>query len=198
MNDNEPGGGPPLGRTRWRRFGVAFAPPMIVLSVVVGLMSTGAIALPIQISGVRFKLEADSLVGQGFRQYGSIVPAEQGSSPVAMAVTELDEAELTNMTQTVCLNAPVAPGVTLHAQMVVKADAEADNLVVEATALEGTATFNNFQIGEATPDAVQIDQTADSVTIENLNQTTLFTSASMFKLKDLKLSVDFVGSCPSL
>ena len=194
-------GDPVLGKTRWRRFAAAALVPFSGLALVVGLLASGAMALPVVISGTTFTVTADRLTvppaaqGPGaYVQYGTVDPSV-GGSPAAVAVTELRGAQLSNLTQTICLPTGL-PSPIDHAKMVVKANpATASNMVVDATSLTGSATFTNFQMGvpvtSARTGTPTIGQTADNVTIDNLNQSAVYTSAGTFSLSDLSLGVSF-------
>ncbi|HZC69634.1 MAG TPA: DUF6230 family protein [Jatrophihabitans sp.] len=191
------------GGTRWRRFALAFGASFGLMATVLGLMAAGVLALPVTVSGTEFRVTASSLVahpnpnGSTFVQYGSV---DQVSSTDVrgVAVTELPAGGvLTNMNQTVC--GPTGlPGPVSHLLVTLKAD-KADatgGLIVHATQLNGeTATFNNIQIGVPGPGGT-FAQKADGVTIENIDQTAVYTQAGTFKLSNLGLSAKLVSSCP--
>lgn len=194
-------GDPALGKTRWRRFALAALAPFGAFGLIAGLMASGAVALPIAISGTTFTVSADSLSvpasaqGPGaFKQYGAVDLGPGG--PTAVAVTELRGAVLTNLQQTICLPLPAPlPG---GAKMVISANpATASDMVVDATSLTGNASFENFKIGVPVTgrDGSTIGQTADNVTITGLSQTAVYTSAGTFSLTGLHLGLNFVGSC---
>ena len=187
-------GDPALGKTRWRRFAMAAIAPFTGLAVIVGLLASGAMALPVTISGTTFTVSADSLKANGYVQYGTVDPVAGGGA-TAVAVTQLQDAELSNMTQTICLPTGL-PSPIDHAKMVVKANpAKATNMVVDATSLSGDASFTNLQMGvpvtSARTGTSTLGQIADNVTINNLNQSAVYTSAGTFSLSGLSLGVSF-------
>jgi hypothetical protein len=95
-----------LGKTRWRRFGLAYGVSMGVIVGVLLLAATGAIALPLTITGQPFTLHGSALHATGFTQYGD-VDLIGGSTPVGVAVTVIDSLDdgggngIVNLTQTV-------------------------------------------------------------------------------------------------
>lgn len=62
-------GDPVLGKTRWRRFGLAFLPGVSSIALMLWLIASGVIAIQLSISGIPFVLKATSLSGTGFVQY---------------------------------------------------------------------------------------------------------------------------------
>lgn len=183
-----------LGHTRWRRFFGTFLVGFAMIVTLLVLMATGAIAVPITVSGVPFTVEADRLQGQNFTQFGAVdlVP---GGDPIFVAVTELNEATITNLNQTICAD---LPGPLPAGQVTIQADeAIADSLIVDASDLTGDAVFTNIQIGIPVEgrDGTTVGQTADAVTITNLNQKAYYTAASTFTLNNLALRARFVGAC---
>lgn len=195
-----------VGRTRWRRFGLLFVPALGMVATVVVLMATGAVAIPIAISGTQFTVTATNLSSgtttdrTEFIQYGAV---DQSSGPVAhaVAVNVIKNATLTNLTQTVC--APLPAPLPGSLKVVLTANpAVATNLVVDATALTGDATFTNIQIGVPAPAGIPdpgaigtFAQVADHVNINNLSQTALFTQAGTFTLTGLNLGASLVSTC---
>ena len=197
-----------LGGTRWRRFAAAFGTSFAAIGTVMVLMATGVLALPVSISGTQFKVTASSLVakdnanGPAFIQYGNVDFTDPGAHKGAtgVAVTNLPAGGvLTNMHQTVCGPTGLGPINSNWAYLVVelsasKADASG-GLVVDATSLNAhDATFGNIQIGVQGPGGT-FAQTADSVTINSIDQTAVYTSAGTFKLSDLGLSAHLEATC---
>lgn len=196
-----------VGKTRWGRFGLSFGVTGAVVAVGLVLMATGAIALPVTISGTQFTVKADSLVshpassGPSFRQYAT-VDSDPGKNLTAVAVTELPAGGvLSGLDQTVC--GPTGlPGPFANIKVILgatKADATG-GLIVDATTLDGTqAIFNNIQIGvpvtSSRTGATTFGQTADGVTINGLNQKAVYTQAGTFTLSNLHLAASFASSC---
>lgn len=196
-----------LGRTRWRRFGLAVVPAVVVAGAIVFGMANGAIAASFAVSGTTFKVSADVLDGDGFVQYGGVA-WENGHSPAnlgtdshvhAIAVSGIASATLTNLCQSV-----VVPGTPIT--MVIHAgnkgtDVTATNLLLDVSQLQGDATFTNIQIGQ---DASTLDkgpsgakgqpggfgQQATHVHITGLKQVAWSTSAGSFHLADMSLSIN--------
>jgi len=205
---------PVVGKTRWRRFSILFAPGLAVVGLMVYGVMTGVVAVSFAISGMPFKLSATNLSGTGFVQYATVDPVTSASSQIPAAsvsgnnvadtVTVLGSAQLTGLHQTVC--APLPTG----GVVVVTIDAggggtpaSATNLVVDAPLLTASdATFTNINIGEDLGTATghpangMFSQTATAVSINGLHQLAMSTSAGTFVLTGLTLSATFAATCP--
>ena len=194
------------GKTRWGRFGLIFGSSMALVVGAFGLMSTGALAVPVTISGTVFQVSADSLTshpttGPGFIQYATV--DSDGTNPTAVAVTVLPAGgTLPNLNQVVC--GPTGlPGSLANIKVTLTAtSADATGgLVVDATDLRGgTATFNNIKIGVPVVSdrtgTYTFGQTADSVAITGgIQQSAVYTQAGTFALSGLHLSASFASSC---
>jgi hypothetical protein len=203
-------GSPVQGRTRWRRFAAVMVPATVAAGVIVFGMANGAIAASFAVSGSQFKVSADLLEGKGFVQYGGFAsekgarilpngipdPTDPKNHPVT--VNGITSATLTNLCQSVKV-----PGLPLS--MVIRAGgkgtpATATNLMIDASSLQGDASFGNIQIGMDASDlskgpagakGVQggFGQQADTVTIKNLRQVAWSTTAGEFNLNGLDLSI---------
>jgi uncharacterized protein DUF6230 len=200
---------PALGGTRWRRFALAFGASFAAICTVLVLMATGAIALPVTISGTHFKVSADSLVahsnpnGPAFVQYGA-VDLVGGAPDSAVAVTELPAGgTLTNLDQVVCgdTGIPIPGWQKLIVELQATSADATNGLVVDATDLtaSGTATFDNIKIGVPVTGRTgsTFGQTADGVSINGVNQDAVYTQAGTFKLSGLHLHASHASSCPS-
>jgi Family of unknown function (DUF6230) len=206
-------GNPEIGKTRWRRFTILFAPALAVVGLMVYGVLTGVVAVSFAISGMPFKLSASNMSGNGFVQYATVDPVTNASTlpsastagnNVADTVTVLGTAQISNLHQTVCAGLPGG------GNLLVTIDAggggnpaTASNLVVDAPLLTASdATFTNINIGEdlgsASGGAANglFSQTATHVSINNLNQLAVSTSAGTFTLTGLTLSSTFVATCP--
>lgn len=183
------------------------------------LMMTGALAMPISISGVTFGIHVDKLVPHagtqpfstkstqdapvtipgGFAQYGDTDVVNGSPEPVLVTVLPAG-ADLGSLTQCV----PVPP-----LKMIITASkADATNgLVVDLKGMsigsDQTATFNNLQIGiplQTRSGTYAFGQVADSLTIpsgatkQSIDQSAVYVQAGTFALTGLSLSVGF-GSC---
>ena len=221
-------GGRAYGRTRWRRFGVLMAPALGVVTLLVYLVASGAIAVSFAVSGVPFTLSATQLAGTHFVQYatvdpttnsaaGALLPAGSsqnlgGTQYDATTVTVLGSATITGLDQVVCgpLPGPLSALGNLKVELTSPGTVSASGLAVDAPLLtgSGTATFNNINIGEdlasslssqglpsVTGAAGQFSQSADSVTINGVNQLAIGTSAGSFTLNGIHLAATFVSSC---
>jgi uncharacterized protein DUF6230 len=203
------------GRTRWRRFGILFAPAVAAVGLLGYGVLTGAVAFSFAISGVPFQLSATTLSGTGFTQYGTIAPVSAhgsvtagGTQYDAVTVTELASATITGLDQTVCGPTPLGNYMLVEIKTPASADTTATNLVVGAPLVAGTggATFNSINIGQdlstatghGSGDLGQFAQTAASVSISGLQQVAISTSAGTFNLPGrFTVYASFVNSCPA-
>jgi hypothetical protein len=201
---NDAQGSPVLGRTRWRRFGIALVPALAAVGAILVGMTNGAIAASISVtSNSTFKVSADRLEGNGFVQYGGFVKSQDGKiHPVAVSgITEVTK--LANLCQSV-----VVPGTPLS--LVIRAGrdanhpAKATQMLIDMEQLSGDAEFTNISIGQdastlnkgpagAVGQAGGFGQQADTVTITNLHQVAWTTSAGTFTLNGLDLHVSLTG-----
>src|SRR5947209_3917949 len=92
------------GRTDWRRFAVAAVPASAAAVVLVGMMSTGAVAASVGVSGSSFKVSFDELNGQGFQQYVTL-DSDRSGTKHPVAPTMISTMEARNMCQSVRLPA---------------------------------------------------------------------------------------------
>jgi hypothetical protein len=190
------------GRVRWRRFALLFVPAVGVTGLLLGLTAEGALASSFSISGQQFQVSANSLTGTGFQQFGT-VDEEVGNKPVAVAESEIGTAHITNLCQSVVANFPLGLGTyTLRITAGTgSTPVSASSLIIDANQLSGsTATFNNINIGQdastlnaipGVPDgaAGTFGQQASGISITNLRQTALSTSAGTFTLPGFGLSL---------
>src|SRR4051794_37689218 len=138
-------GDPAYGRTNWRRFAVAVGVPTVVAGALVVGLANGALAASLTLSGQAFKIKADRLVGDGFAQY-SEVQTTVNKTPIPVAVSGISHASLYNLCQSVHPDkSPVS--LTIRAGRDSDHPAEADNLLIGLTELNGNATFTDIAIG---------------------------------------------------
>jgi len=185
----------PDGGTRWRRFGAVMVPGAAALVALGVMVSSGVLAASFAVSGQQFKVSADKLAGTGFEQFGG-VDVQKDGTPHPVAISAIKTADLKNLCQSVVTPIPGLGSVSL---VLKSSNPSADNLVVDATQLNGDATFTNINIGQdastlstvpgAAGAAGAFGQQADSVVINNLQQTAWATTAATFKLSGLNLSV---------
>lgn len=191
-------GSPVQGRTRWRRFAALMIPSAIAAGAIVVGMANGAIAASFSVSGQQFKVSASNLNGTGFKQYGG-ADVTAGGKVIPVAVSEIADAELTNLCQTVDVKNPLGLKIVLRIEAGKgpnKADhVTAKGLQIGMTELSGDATFTNIDIGR---DGGQLStgkadgtfgQAAEGVNIDGLQQTAYSTHAGTFALKGLSMKV---------
>lgn len=145
-----------------------------------------------------------------------------GKTYDAVTVTVLGDGSITNLTQTICvaLPPPLSTPLGLGPDLLVKIRAgdpavtsskvTFSDLVADAPVLTaGTATFTNINIGQDEANALSTQdpwfsplpaaggfaQSAASVSIDNIKQFSIATSAGSFALPGLTLSATFVASC---
>ncbi|MFG2110476.1 DUF6230 family protein [Micromonospora chersina] len=183
------------GRTRWRRFAAMMVPATAAAGAILFGMSTGAIASDITVSGQTFKISADRLEGDGFKQYGGIVREKNGTvHPVALA--EITSADLYKLCQSVRADLPGLPVVLTINAGDGKDPAKAKDLMIAMDSLDGNATFGDIKIGRDASDlnptarTGSFGQNAETVTITNLEQVSRYTTASTFNLVGLRLKVN--------
>ncbi|SCF33656.1 DUF6230 family protein [Micromonospora mirobrigensis] len=183
-----------FGRTRWRRFAAMMVPATAVAGAILFGIANGAIAADITVSGKQFKISAQELDGQGFKQYGGVVKEKDGKiHPVALS--EIGHADLTRMCQSVDASLPGLPVVLRIEAGGGSEPASADGLLIAMDSLEGDATFTRINIGRDASDlnpnalAGSFGQDAQKVNITKLRQVARYTTAGTFNLKGLKLAV---------
>jgi hypothetical protein len=183
------------GRTRWRRFAAMMVPATAAVGAILFGMQSGAIASDITVSGQTFKIGAERLEGDGFKQYGGVVREKNGTvHPVALA--EIGSADLYKLCQSVRADLPGMPVVLTINAGDGKDPAKAKDLLIAMDSLDGNATFSNIKIGRDASDlnptarTGSFGQNADEVTITNLEQVSRYTTASTFNLVGLRLKVN--------
>ncbi|WP_446211811.1 DUF6230 family protein [Micromonospora sp. IBSANI012] len=182
------------GRTRWRRFAAMMVPAAAAAGAVLFGMQSGAIASDITVSGQTFKIGAERLEGDGFKQYGGIVKEKNGKvHPVALS--EISSAELYKLCQSVRADLPGLP-VVLTINAGDDKPATAKDMLIAMDSLDGNATFTNIRIGRdatdlnASAQAGSFGQDAQHVTITGLEQVSRYTTAATFNLTGLRLKVN--------
>lgn len=169
-----------VGRTRWRRFGLAAGAGFGGVAVIAWLAATGALALSFAFSGIPFTLTATSLTGTGFVQYafpdrvasaqgaagaqaasralsgnGALVnnATAGGNTFVSDTVSQFRTATIAGLNQVICAPSPV--GGNIRVTLSGSGDTTASNLVIQSPALRAeSASFNNIIIGESVRDAL--------------------------------------------
>jgi hypothetical protein len=190
------------GKIKWRRFALVAVPAVALAGVLVGLTAQGSIASSISVSGEEYTVTANQLDGTGFVQFGNQLTSDQNGKQVTEPVIEtgINSATLHSLCQSVALG-PVTMRLTAGAG---NHPVKASNMVVDASGQTGSlAIFHNIVTGQ---DASTLNedsgeagtaggfgQQADSITIDNLRQTTWLTRAGTFTLPGL--SIGFGKSC---
>jgi hypothetical protein len=189
------------GGTRWRRFAAMMIPATAVAGGIVFGMSQGAIAANITVAGKPFKVSASELDGGGFKQYGGVVTTKDGRV-IPVAMSEIGDATLTNLCQSVDASGPLGRVVlTINAgDGGPGKEAKAKGMLIAMESLDGNAEFTNINIGKDASDldpAVGGDalkgsfgQDATHVNIKGLKQVARYTTAGTFTLTGLKLKVN--------
>jgi hypothetical protein len=190
------------GGTRWRRFAAAIVPTVVVVGALGAGIANGAVPVSFAVSGAQFKVTADHLHGIDFVQYGSIVQEKNGN-PHAVAVSQIGDATLTNMCQSVAQSTPIGTIVLKLTAGDNGTDAHATNLLIDMSQLSGDATFTHIDIGMDASDLSPagapggFGQAADVVDIDNLSQMAWATTAGTFTLPHLNLGLGGAGTeCP--
>src|SRR4051794_16407120 len=133
------------GRIAWRRYGMIFAPAIMLAGVIVVLSGRGALAASFAISGAPFKLSADTLDGTGFVSYTSVDTGTDGKrhpvTPGGFAT-----AKLTNLCQSVVSPTPFGP-VTMRLTAGKTHPVLAKGLVADFDQLSGDIQFNAYVAG---------------------------------------------------
>ena len=204
-----------FGKTRWKRFAVVMVPTIAATAVVGVSIAQGALAASFSVSGQQFKVSAGKLVGQNFRQYGSVLDGTpttsnpSGKDPVA--VSGFDTATINQLCQSVDFPVPGLGDFTLRidaggsydptTDTATGPEVSASDLYISMNDLKAkTAVFKGMNIGVATgtvaTDSGQqtnpgaFAQTATSATLTGVQQEAWATSASTFTLNGLHLHLD--------
>jgi hypothetical protein len=181
-----------LGKTRWRRFALAFGIPGTVIAAILALAASGAMAIPVTISGLPFTLSGNQLNAQNFSQYGDVdvcaitalCPDVVAGGPLAGAnvkavgvttIGTLNDGSgngIVGLDQVVC--GPTGFGTPANLKIEITGDTvAASNLVADITALntnsDTTTTFTNLSVGipltQRSSGSATFGQTASSFTI---------------------------------
>ncbi|MCW3842770.1 DUF6230 family protein [Micromonospora yasonensis] len=174
-------------------------PATVVAGGIVLGMANGAIAASFAVSGQTFKVSASKLDGDGFKQYGGVVTEKDGT-PHPVAISEITDAKLYDLCQSVDASLPGVPIVLTINAGGDGNPAKASGMLISMDSLEGDAVFTNIQIGRDATDlspeakAKSFGQSADKVVITDLKQVARSTSAGTFTLTGLKLKLNIGAS----
>lgn len=203
------------GGTRWKRFAVVMVPSVAATAAIGVALAQGALAASFSVSGQSFKVKAEKLDGTGFSQYGAITEGytlSGKSTAHPVAVSAFDDAEITNMCQSVVTpNVPIFGKVSLVLKAGTKTPVVAKNLYIDVDNLDaGMAEFEDIDIGvtaegtkgkgpgmkggkeQANP--YGFGQQAKRAVLTDVEQTAWATTAGTFKLSNLSMSLHTDGS----
>ncbi|MDE3719822.1 DUF6230 family protein [Nocardiopsis sp. N85] len=183
--------------TRWRRFALVAVPGFVAAAVLGGMTTQGLLAASFAVSGDSFKMSADSLVGNGFTQYGDVATSVDGTGR-AVGLSTVNTAELENLCMSSLWDMPIG-----QATLVITAGAstpvEGTNLVIDIEQLRGNAEFSEIEIGR---DASTLDKAdggqgpaggfglqADKITVSDMKMTTWAVTSGSLRLSGLGLSI---------
>ncbi|MFC3574668.1 DUF6230 family protein [Streptomyces yaanensis] len=195
------------GRVRLRRAAVMAVPATAIAAGLAIMTAQGALGVQFAISGMPFTVTATELDGTGFEQFGALDNMADDSpnagdtgGQVLVVTSAIKNATLTKLCQAVDLggtNLVITAGGG-------KDKVTATDLTTDSTELSGDAAFGKIEIGNdaSTLNKARVQgpkgvfsQQADTVHIDNLNQTNYATTAAVFKLPGLKLRFSDKG-CP--
>jgi len=195
---------------RWKRFAIMFVPAAAISAALLTATANGALAASFSISGQQGETSASSLTGTGFEQFGTADAANSanGSALQAVAESEINSAQITNLCQSLVEQLPLGLG---DVTLTIKggdngSPVTASSLIIDANQLSGsTATFNNIQEGidnaalsVKTPTlagAGNFAQQATSISITNLQEIAYSTEAGTLTLPGFSLSLT-TGNSP--
>ncbi|MEO3777414.1 DUF6230 family protein [Micromonospora sp. B11E3] len=169
-------------------------------AAMVMLTAQGVLGAQFAIPGMPFVVTADELSGTGFEQFATIDhmiedSPNQGDTggQVVVIVSAIDQAELTNLCQSISLGG-------MHMKLTAggnRRPVSARTLVVDSDEISGNASFRSIDIGQ---DASTLDkvpgvrgnpgvfgQQADTVVITGLRQNNYATTAAVFTLPNLRM-----------
>jgi hypothetical protein len=190
-----PPSGSPAGGTDWRRFATVVLPAMATAAALATLVAQGALAASVGVSGQHSAVSFDELSGHGFQQYVAVDTDANGEHhPVAVTVIRTMTAR--RMCQSVKLPGPTGGAVLRVTAGGGHEPVTARDLVVDAEALRGDATFENIQIGQdagmmgqlpVRPSRGMFGQQAGSVRLDHVSQRAWQATAGTFRLPNLRL-----------
>jgi hypothetical protein len=183
--------------TRWRRFALVAVPGFVAAAVLGGMTTQGLLAASFAVSGDSFKMSADSLVGNGFTQYGDVATSVDGTGrPVGLSTVHT--AELQNLCMSSLWDLPIGQA-TLVITAGESTPVEGTNLVIDIEQLQGNAEFSKIEIGR---DASTLDKAeggqgpaggfglqADKITVSDMKMTTWAVTSGSLRLSGLGLAI---------
>ena len=179
---------------------LAAVPVAIASTLVVGGVAQGAVPVSMAISGSQFKIAASDLQGTSFSQYAGVATDTAGKQH-AVAIANIGQASLTNLCQSVVTDTPLGKVSAIITAGGGGKPAEATDLQIGMTDLKGDTSFDNVRIGvdastvqtKAKGSVGDFAQDSDSLHITDLQQVSWSTTAAVFTLNGMHLSVDTTG-----
>lgn len=184
------------------RIVLAAVPVALVATVMMAGVAQGAVPVAFTISGSQFQISATQLNGTGFSQYAGVTTDSAGKQH-NVAIANIANASLANLCQSVVTETPLGKvGIMITAGGGGK-PATATNLQIGMTDLKGDSSFGNIRIGV---DASRVNtaekgspgdfaQDSDTIKIDNLQQTSWSTQASVFNLTGMHVQVTDGTTC---
>jgi hypothetical protein len=180
-------------RTRKGRVALAAVPAAAAVTLLMAGVANGAVPVSFAVSGQAFQVGASQLEGNGFSQYSGVEHDTKGNlTPVA--ISNIQSATLSHLCQSVSVGNGLGLKITAGDG---KEPAKATGLQIGMTDLKGDAVFTNIRIGVDASTVLTSDkgsagdfaQDASHVSIKNLQQTALSTTAGTFTLNGLHLFI---------
>jgi hypothetical protein len=179
---------------------LAAVPVAVAVAVVGGGVAQGAVPVSMSISGSQFKISATQLDGTSFSQYAGEATDTAGKQH-AVAIANIGHATLANLCQSVVTDTPLGKVSAIITAGGGAKPAEATDLQIGMTDLKGDTSFDNVRIGvdastvqtKAKGGVGDFAQDSDSLHISNLQQVSWSTTAAVFTLNGMHLSVDTTG-----
>jgi|ERR1700761_663487 len=191
-----------LVNKRSGRIVLAAVPVALVATVMMAGVAQGAVPVAFTISGSQFQISASQLNGTGFSQYAGVTTDSAGKQH-NVAIANIANASLANLCQSVVTETPLGKvGIMITAGGGGK-PATATNLQIGMTDLKGDSSFGNIRIGV---DASRVNtaekgaagdfaQDSQTIKIDNLQQTSWSTQASVFNLTGMHVQVTDGTTC---
>ena len=185
-----------IARSRAGRIAIVAVPVAVVTSVLAGGVAQGQVPVSFSVSGSSFQISATELAGTGFSQYSGVATDAKGGQH-SVAIANIKSASLTALCQAVITDTPLGKVGLLVTAGGEGTPATATDLQIGMTDLKGDSSFGNIRIGvdastvntAAKGSAGDFAQDADSVTINNLQQISWSTQASVFTLTGMSLKL---------
>ncbi len=191
-----------LTRSRGGRVALAAVPATLAVSALMTGVAAGAVPVSFAVSGSPFKISASHLHGESFSQYSGVA-YDKDKTPHPVAIANIGTASLANLCQSVVADTPLGKlGLIIHAGGG-DTPAQASNLQIAMTDLQGDATFHDIRIGVDAGSVVTASkgtpgdfaQDASSLDIDNVKQTAWSTTAGTFTLSGMHLQLTNGQEC---